>query len=110
MSNQTANHKSIEITADNFDALINSDTPTLVDFWAPWCGPCRALGPTIEQLAQDLAGKANIAKLNVDDNPSLAAKFGVSSIPTVLIFQNGKLLETLVGLRPANAYIEALGL
>ncbi len=110
MSDQTTTHKAIEVTEDNFDALINSDTPTLVDFWAPWCGPCRALGPTIEQLAQDLEGKANIAKLNVDDNPSLAAKFGVSSIPTVLIFQNGQVLETLVGLRPAKDYIESLGL
>jgi thioredoxin len=110
MSNQSTPTKSIEVTSENFDALINSDTPTLVDFWAPWCGPCRALGPTIEQLAQDLDGKANIAKLNVDDNPSLAAKFGVSSIPTVLIFKNGQVLETLVGLRPANDYIESLGL
>ena len=108
MSDQ-ATHKSIEVTADNFEALINSDTPTLVDFWAPWCGPCRALGPVIEQLAQDLDGKANIGKLNVDEHPSIASRFGVSSIPSVMVFKQGQLVQTLVGLRPAAAYTEALG-
>ena len=108
MSNQTT-QKTIEVTTDNFESLIQSDTPTLVDFWAPWCGPCRALGPIIDQLAQDLDGKANIGKLNVDDHPLIASQFGVSSIPTVMIFKQGQLVETIVGLRAANDYSEALG-
>ncbi len=98
----------IEITEDNFDQLINSDTPTLVDFWAPWCGPCRALGPTIDRLANDFEGKAQVGKLNIDEHPKLAARFGVSSIPTVMVFRNGDRNEELVGLRPHEAYADAL--
>ena len=100
----------IEATADTFDTLINQETPTLVDFWAPWCGPCRALGPTIEELAGDVGDNATIAKLNVDDHPTIAARFGISSIPSVLVFEKGQLVETLVGLRPKSAYKDALGL
>jgi thioredoxin 1 len=100
----------IEAAADTFDDLINRDTPTLVDFWAPWCGPCRALTPTIEQLAQDAGDRATIAKLNVDDHPTIAARYGISSIPSVLVFRKGELIETLVGLRPKDAYEDALGL
>jgi len=110
MSDHTTQSNTVEITESNFDQLINSDTPTLVDFWAPWCGPCRALGPTIDELANDRKGQSTIGKVNVDENPSLAAKFGVSSIPCVLIFQNGQVVETLVGLRPKAAYAEALDL
>ena len=85
----------IEITEDNFDELTSSDTPTLVDFWAPWCGPCRALTPTIEKLAADYEGKAQVGKLNIDEHPQLAAKFGVSSIPTVMVFKGGERTELL---------------
>lgn len=105
----TTTKAAIVITDESFDQLINSDTPTLVDFWAPWCGPCKALVPVIDELAQDLAGKAQVGKVNVDDYPSLAAQFGVSSIPAVMIFKDGKVLETLVGLRPKEAYTKALG-
>lgn len=99
----------IEITEQNFDKLINSDSPTLVDFWAPWCGPCRALGPTIEKLADDFEGKAQVGKLNIDDHPQLAAKFGVASIPTVIVFKDGNPTDQFVGLRQYNDYAQALG-
>ena len=104
MSAQTV----IEITEDNFDALVNAETPTLVDFWAPWCGPCRALGPTIDKLAEDFDGKAQVGKLNIDEHPQLAAKFGVSSIPTVMVFKNGDRTDQFVGLRQSDDYADAL--
>tara|TARA_E500000318_G_scaffold111291_1_gene129274 strand:+ start:30851 stop:31171 length:321 start_codon:yes stop_codon:yes gene_type:complete len=104
MSTQTV----IEITEENFDQLVNSETPTLVDFWAPWCGPCRALGPTIEKLAEDYENKAQVGKLNIDEHPQLAAKFGVSSIPTVMVFKGGERTEQFVGLRQYDDYAGAL--
>lgn len=98
----------IEITDQNFDQLINSDTPTLVDFWAPWCGPCRALGPTIDRLADDYEGKAQVGKLNIDEHPQFAARFGVASIPTIIVFQNGQPKEQFVGMRQYDDYANAL--
>jgi thioredoxin 1 len=98
----------LEITADNFDEIVNAETPTLVDFWAPWCGPCRALGPTIDKLAEDFEGKAQVGKLNIDEHPQLAAKFGVSSIPTVMVFKSGDQTDQFVGLRQYNDYADAL--
>lgn len=82
------------------DRILQSDAPLLVDFWAPWCGPCRALAPVLEELADDYAGKATIAKLNVDENPEGSARYGVRSIPTLIVFQNGEEKARLVGAHP----------
>ncbi|GAB4493293.1 MAG: thioredoxin [Raineya sp.] len=89
--------KTVEITDANFQDVINSDKPVLIDFWAEWCGPCLMLGPTVEELAEEMEGKAIIGKLNVDHNPNTAAQFGIRSIPTLLAFKNGQLVGKQVG-------------
>ncbi len=89
-----------ELTKANFDSLVTeSDVPVLVDFWAPWCGPCRMIGPVIEKLADDFAGKVNVYKVNVDDEQDLAERFRVMSIPTIYLFKDGEVAERLVGAR-----------
>ncbi len=99
----------IEINVDNFDAeVLNSDVPVLVDFWAPWCGPCKMLGPIVEELADDFEGKAKVAKINVDNNQELAAKFSVRGIPTVMVFKNGSSVNSFVGLKSKDDLAEAL--
>jgi thioredoxin 1 len=86
-------------TDGNFDSdVLKASTPVLVDFWAEWCGPCRALGPSIDALAGDYAGKVRVGKLNVDDNPSVTMKYMVRGIPTVMLFKGGELVDQLVGL------------
>ena len=98
----------ITLTKQNFEAeVLQSDKPVLVDFWAPWCGPCRMLAPAVAQIAEEYEGRAKVCKVNVDDEPELASRFGISGIPTVLVFKNGQLAETMVGLRP-KAELEAL--
>ena len=93
----------IIITEENFEnEVLNSDKPVLVDFWASWCGPCRMLGPIIEEIANDYEGKVKVGKVNVDEQPNLASKYGIASIPTVIVFKNGKPEKTLVGLRSKN--------
>lgn len=81
---------------------------TLVDFWAPWCGPCQMLGPVIEEIKTELAGKVNVQKVNVDEENELANQYGISSIPAVLIFKDGELKETIIGFRPKQDYINAV--
>ena len=88
----------VDLNNDNFDEVTSSGT-VLVDFWAPWCGPCKMLTPILEKVKEDVGDSAVISKVNVDENPQLASKFGVRSIPTILIFKNGKIKETLVGLK-----------
>ena len=93
-----------ELTKQNFDKeVLNAEEGSvLVDFWAPWCGPCRMLGPIIEEIANDYEGKVMVGKVNVDEQPNLASKYGIASIPTVIVFKNGKPEKTLVGLRSKN--------
>lgn len=89
----------IEVTDEDFEAAV-SEGAVLVDFWAPWCGPCRAIGPSIEELATEYAGRAKIAKVNVDEAPDLAARYGVMSIPTLLFIKDGEVVDRLTGVVP----------
>lgn len=96
------------LTKENFNAeVLDSDLPVLVDFWASWCGPCMMLAPTVEQIAKEYGDKYKVCKVNVDDEPDLAVKFGINTIPTLLVFKDGKLVETSVGVRTMD-YILAL--
>ena len=96
-----------QITPENFDSVVNDSLPVLVDFWAPWCGPCRSLSPIVDEVADELAGKLTVAKCNVDDNQDLAMKFGVMSIPTLIVFKNGEEVDRSVGALP-RARLQAL--
>lgn len=99
----------IVITEENFEQeILKSDIPVLVDFWATWCGPCRMLAPTIAELAEELNGKVKVGKVDVDEQPGLAAKFGVSSIPTLIVFEGGKAKSTTVGVRPKGMILDLL--
>ncbi|HYI10410.1 MAG TPA: thioredoxin [Thermoanaerobaculia bacterium] len=87
----------------DFDNVLSGGKPVFVDFWAPWCGPCRIVGPIVEELAPTYDGRAVIAKVNVDDNPMVAQRYGVTSIPTLMMFKNGKLVDRVVGAQPKGA-------
>lgn len=97
--------KPVVVTDDTFQGLLaeTKDLPVLVDAWAPWCGPCRMVGPIMEQLAAEANGRYRIAKLNVDDNPRVASQFQIQSIPTMLVFKNGRLVDRIVGAQPKPA-------
>jgi thioredoxin 1 len=97
------------ITDDNFqDEVLNSDLPVLIDFWAIWCGPCKMVAPIVEQLSTEYDGKAKIGKLDVDSNQQTSIKYGVRSIPTLLIFKSGELVETIIGAVPKAKIVEKL--
>ena len=100
--------KAIEITDANFKEIISSDKPVLVDFWAEWCGPCKMIGPVIEELAGDYEGKAIIGKMDVDSNREVPMQFGVRSIPTLLVFKNGEVVDKQVGAVPKNVLSQKL--
>ena len=94
-----ATGKVLELTSDNFETTVSGEKPTLVDFWAEWCGPCRMIAPTITQLADDFDGRAHVGKVNVDDQPRIAEQFRVRSIPTLLFFQKGQVTGQIIGVQ-----------
>jgi thioredoxin 1 len=102
-------HNTVEITDQNFDSeVLQSSVPVLVDFWATWCGPCRMIAPVVEELATENQGSVKVCKINIDDSPNTAAGLGVSSIPTLMIFKNGDVVERFVGVQPKKRLQEAL--
>jgi len=101
--------EAIKVESGTFKSeVLDSAVPVLVDFWAPWCGPCKLLTPTIEELARDYAGRAKVVKVNVDDNQDLATKYGIRGIPTVMVFKGGDAVASLVGMRPKADLAQAL--
>jgi thioredoxin 1 len=93
----------LEITDANFDTeVINSDKPVLIDFWAVWCGPCKLIAPVVEEVAKEYDGKFKVGKMDIDNNPNVAMKYGIRSIPTLLIFKDGKVVDQIVGAVPKN--------
>ena len=99
----------VTLTTSTFDELVNSsETPIVVDFWAEWCGPCKMIAPILGEIAVEQAGKVTIAKLNVDENPDLAMKFNVMSIPTLLVFRNGEIVKRLVGAKGKGQLLQEL--
>lgn len=100
--------KAIEITDANFEEIIKSEQPILVDFWAEWCGPCKMIGPVVEELAGDYEGKAVIGKVDVDSNPGVAQAFGIRSIPTLLFFKGGEIVDKQVGAVPKTVLSQKL--
>jgi len=104
-----AGEHTLQFTDANFDeTVMKSDQPVLVDFWAEWCGPCKALTPVIDELARDYSGKARIGKVNTDENRQISVRFSVSAIPTVMLFHNGAVVEKFVGLRGKKEFQAAI--
>ncbi|MDD4494439.1 MAG: thioredoxin [Eubacteriales bacterium] len=104
-----ASENLLKLTSSNFELEVEkSDIPVLVDFWAAWCGPCRAVGPVIEQLADDYNGKAKVGKVNVDEENELASRFRVMSIPTIILFKNGKAVDKIIGLTSKQEFAQMI--
>ena len=97
-----------QITPENFDSIVNDSLPVLVDFWAPWCTPCRMLSPTVDTIAQEQAGRIKVGKVNIDEQPELAERFRVMSIPTLMVFKDGRLVDSTVGVQPKPAILRML--
>jgi thioredoxin 1 len=102
------NGKPLTLTESNFDRVIGGSTPVLVDFWAPWCGPCRTVAPAVEQVAGEFAGRALVGKLNVDDHQQIAQRYGIQGIPALLIFKKGQVVDQLVGAQPVQVLQQRL--
>ncbi len=98
----------LEITDSNYEALVAGDKPVVIDFWAPWCGPCKMVSPIIDELAAEYEGRVTIGKCDVDNNSDVAAEFGIRNIPTVLFFKGGKLVDKQVGSAPKSTYVEKI--
>jgi thioredoxin 1 len=98
----------IKVTKENFNDVLAAEVPVLVDFWAPWCGPCRMVAPVVEGIAEEMGEKAVVGKINVDEQPELASRFGVMSIPTLAVFKNGRLAGSMVGVRSKQDILKLL--
>jgi len=99
----------VRLTEDNWEKeVLNSDIPVLVDFWAPWCGPCRMVAPIVSEIAEEYAGKLKVGKLNTDEEPGIAVKYGIMSIPTLMIFKNGSVADQIIGAVPKEYFIQKI--
>ena len=96
------------LTKETFDVTLNSTEPVLVDFWATWCGPCRMVGPVIEELAAEYKGKAKVCKVDVDEQPEIAQRYQVMTIPTIMVFKNGEIVEKVIGVKPKTVFAQML--